>query len=693
MVGGIILKILTIHALQIWKTVLKYRISCFTVALATILLLAFFDSRAFTLGDMRGSAVIGRTLDVTVQVLPGPGEDISASCLAADVYFAEAHQTTPFISVVEPAGSSGQIVRLRSSAIVDEPYVTILLRTTCGASSLRRYVLLSDLPQSVALGFTGSDLTGVQPLTAPANAVMAPTVIVLPERKVQESQQSRISRSPATVRTNKPSAGKARKLTTPAELNVHKAVDRPTGQSLLKLDPLGVLSDKISSLDSAMLFSPPEDALRMNRQISSLQAEMKAIREMAAKHESKVLELRTQLIQAQSQKIPRGLIYLLIALAVSGLAMLAWMGHRRVTTQGQAWWHDRESDHTVPMPHLSDDERSLTPGKLVTAAEPAKDAPMTSDSQRFAKPSSFTDAALDRFMSDETPSKTPRSTGLASSESSSSSRIHHISDESILDIRQQAEFFVSLGQTDRALRILKNQISESADPNPFVCLDLAVLYHSLGMKAEFLEQRDFFTQHFNGNLPDFPDFHQEGKDLESYPEVMSKLAQLWTDTGALAFLDTCVFHDPQMPLRLSFDLAAFRDLLTLHVLASEVSHMPTVTAPSAQSEVTDPGVSYELPVPDDAEIMDLTETPQAMLPDILLDSLPDLPMPKPLFPKNLAQVPAPLPDLPSVKLDMDFSILAGLAGSSDPVNENEPLITPPFRYATRSRWPVTKKPK
>ena len=688
MVWGISSKILTIHALQIWKTVLKYRISGFTVVLATILLLAFFDSRAFTLGDMRGSAVIGRTLDVTVQVRSGPGEDISASCLAADVYFAEALQTTPLISLVEPAGSSGQLVRLRSSAIVDEPYITILLRTTCGASSLRRYVLLSDLPQSVALGFTGSDLTGVQPLTAPANAVMAATVIVLPEREVQESQQSRISRSPATARTNKPSAGKARKLTTPAELNVHKAVDRPTGQSLLKLDPLGVLSDKISSLDSAMLFSPPEDALRVNRQISSLQADMKAIREMAAKNESKLLELRTQLIQAQSQHIPRGLIYLLIALAVSVLAMLAWIGHRRVATQGQAWWHDRESDHTVPMPHFSDDERSLTPSKLVTAAAPAKDAPMTSDSQRFAKPPSVTDAALDRFMSDETPPKTPRSTGLASSEGRCG--IHHISDESILDIRQQAEFFVSLGQTDRALRILKNQICESADPNPFICLDLVVLYHSLGLKAEFLEQRDFFTQHFNGNLPDFPDFHQEGKDLESYPEVMSKLAQLWTDNGALAFLDTCVFHDPQMPLRLSFDLAAFRDLLTLHVLASEVSHMPTVTAPSAQSEVTDPSASYELPVPDDAEIMELSQTPQ--LPDILVDSLLDLPMPIPSDPQDQAQVPPEThaPDLPSLKLDFDFS---ALTGPSDLVTENEPLITPPFRYATRSRWPVTKKPK
>jgi hypothetical protein len=46
--------------------------------------------------------------------------------------------------------------------------------------------------------------------------------------------------------------------------------------------------------------------------------------------------------------------------------------------------------------------------------------------------------------------------------------VQSFSVEPILDIRQQAEFFVSLGQTDRALHILKKQIDGASQPNPLI---------------------------------------------------------------------------------------------------------------------------------------------------------------------------------------------------------------------------------
>jgi hypothetical protein len=142
--------------------------------------------------------------------------------------------------------------------------------------------------------------------------------------------------------------------------------------------------------------------------------------------------------------------------------------------------------------------------------------------------------------------------------------------EPILDVRQQADFFVSLGQTDRALDILQKQIAESSQSNPVVYLDLLALYHSLGMKTNFRECRAAFHQHFNGLVPDFPAFHSVGNDLLAYPETLASLVALWPGRESLSFLENCIFCNTESQVSESFDLAAFDDLLMLHAIAEMV---------------------------------------------------------------------------------------------------------------------------
>jgi hypothetical protein len=120
------------------------------------------------------------------------------------------------------------------------------------------------------------------------------------------------------------------------------------------------------------------------------------------------------------------------------------------------------------------------------------------------------------------------------------------------------------------LVILKKQINETGEPNPLLYLDLISLYHSLGMKADFREQRDTFHRLFNGVIPDFPAYNLPGRDLESYPEVVSVLVRLWPRMDALAFLSACIFHDAQRLNRQTYELPAFKDLLMLHTLADAV---------------------------------------------------------------------------------------------------------------------------
>jgi hypothetical protein len=220
-----------------------------------------------------------------------------------------------------------------------------------------------------------------------------------------------------------------------------------------------------------------------------------------------------------------------------------------------------------------------------------------------------------------------------------SGSIRHISLDSILDVRQQAEFFVSLGQTDQALVILKKQIAEATEPNPLLYLDLISLYHSLGMKADFREQRDVFHRLFNGVVPDFPAYNLPSRDLESYPEVVSVLTRLWPRMDALAFLSACIFHDEHRVSRQTYDLTAFRDLLMLHALADVVvDHSSPAYQNTLPLEFDEDGVAHyieETNLPIVTRSLDLdfsagdTQAEGSMAPDLDLSNPHFTPTKKP----------------------------------------------------------------
>jgi len=145
------------------------------VALMAVLTGAASTGQAITLGDLRGSAVIGRPLDVSVPVLPGPGEEAGASCLSAEVMLGDAQHLNASVTVSPVA--SGQVpvsmVRIRSVMAVDEPVVTVVLRSTCGGLTTRQYVLLSDFPAPDLPRVAAAPVSDVLPLGVP-NALTVP---------------------------------------------------------------------------------------------------------------------------------------------------------------------------------------------------------------------------------------------------------------------------------------------------------------------------------------------------------------------------------------------------------------------------------------------------------------------------------------------------------------------------------------
>ena len=146
--------------------------------------------------------------------------------------------------------------------------------------------------------------------------------------------------------------------------------------------------------------------------------------------------------------------------------------------------------------------------------------------------------------------------------------------EELFDIRQQAEFFVSLGQTDQAVRILENRISENGEASPLAYLDLLKIFHSLALKADFRQIREDFNLLFNAKVPDFAAFGDEGRELQDYPHVLANIEAAWSSPRATDMLEALLFRDQWNEAREVFDLAAFRDLLLLHTIAQTAAALP-----------------------------------------------------------------------------------------------------------------------
>jgi hypothetical protein len=583
---------------------LKSRVSQAVFAFTVVVSQALVGAHAFTLGDLRGSAVIGRALDVSVLVQTGEGEEANAACIHADVFHADVLQVTPKVTVTPGReGSAQTLVRIESSVSVDEPVVTVLVRASCGSTTQRRYVLLADFP--VVPDFPAvisAPLSPNVPVVDVPAEVSPPAASAVPGPAASDkpvvSAKAKPLKPLKKVAPAAPASPSPVKSTEKAKHPV-AAAPRPTGQAVLKLDPLDVLSDRVDATDSFMDFSPAQDALRYSRQIASLETDLKALRAQSASNEKLMLDLRTKLQQAEQGQMPGGWLYALLGALVASLLLVLWLWRARQTdrqadaSQGTpAWWTPPEQGAPVSIlavaPHetqsggLAQEATIKVTAPAALGAAPvvvpggAKAAPVPQKVPAALPMPDTTGLDIDLDMAFSEPMLLDEGANNATANVPfETNSIRHISMDPILDVRQQAEFFVSLGQSDRAMAILKKQIAETTEPNPLLYLDLIGLYHSLGMKADFREQREIFHRLFNGVVPDFPAFNIPGRDLESYPEVVSVLTRLWPRVDALAFLSACIFHDEHRMNRQTYELIAFKDLLLLHALADAVVDQST----------------------------------------------------------------------------------------------------------------------
>lgn len=563
--------------------------------LAIALLCLACTSQALTLGRVRGVALIGKPLDVAVPVQMDLGESVSSLCFDAEVFHADTRQDASRVRVLVQAAAQSQTanVRILSSAPVDEPVVTIYLRTGCGQKTSRRYVLLADIPSEVeGPAAAARPLIVTASLPAPVRADLPPAapvrvtsakVIRTPASSPRPAAQRRAEASPAK-------AGIAQVASSSAAALAKSKAGRSSGQSRLKLDPLELFSDRVADLDSFMTFAPTEDALLNQKKVQTLEQDVKALRATASLTEASLRDLKARLQQAQAERFPATLMYALIALVLACLAGVAylWYRQRHTPSTDDHWWAG-----TTTGPARSGEEFGFKP-------EPDQPAASVSQARRQAhEPKRPGTNAANRSFDESGPSSKIDVSMVEMSDSSFNRLVHAQADgpagqkrspssaasalsrlapsgaaAALLDVENQLKFLVSLGRTEQAVGLLKKFIHEGVQPQPSVYLDLLDLLHSLGLKADFQQMRVEFNRLFNARVPEFASFGNEGKSLESYPVVLSRITALWPKPKIGEAIEAYLFRDPRHPDGEPFDLAAIRDLLMLQAVAEGIGVVP-----------------------------------------------------------------------------------------------------------------------
>ena len=292
-----------------------------SVAVGCVLTCTVLSVHSLTIGRSRVTASIGQPLEMVVPVQLDEGQSEGGICAEADVFHADSRQDPARVRVsTEPTAQPDTFdIRISSSALIDEPIVTVYLRVGCTQRSSRKFVLLADEP---------GESSSPQSRAAEPVAPVVPTVVPVDANPVRQRPPKPVAERQEVVRApaQKPAALAGDPPTPPAAAKTKPA---PASKPRLKLDPLEDLTERIKALESSTIALPPENAASGSQRIASLQNDVRALLEQAAKNEAAFTALRMRLEKAESDRAPMGVVYGLIALIVTSLAGLGYLWSRR----------------------------------------------------------------------------------------------------------------------------------------------------------------------------------------------------------------------------------------------------------------------------------------------------------------------------------------------------------------------------
>ncbi len=594
------------------------------------LLLGATASTALGVGLGRGAhtSTLGQPLNFSVQVNADIEEILTPECVAAEVFAGDVKLSSPSVRLtLEPGQNPTQAtVRVVTSTAIEEPVVTVSVSVGCPQRVARRFVLFVDPPLLAFAPTVAPDSAPNAPSSPMPTAALegpdadtaraTPTRPVVPIRRTPSRRTERTAqaRSPAVARqqqsTSSPLASRQnRSLAAPRAAT--KALPS-TGSARLKLEserpvaklpapaasaaaaeapaivvanPAASAAEKVAGAASAPQQPDPsgERVIALEESLNRLNAEAKATR-------NSLETLQARLREADRARTTNPLVWLFgglsAALALLVLALLR--RHARARREAEWWNTAGVQDPTAAAAAKADGNTGA--GSVPTAPLTVDTAVLSASSaQRHASasvgpaPVAVTTphmAVLPQRQAAQEPAQTPT---------------RELSVEELIDLEQQVDFFIVLGQDETAIELLMGHVRGSGSVGPMPYLKLLEIYRRQGDRSAYEQSRVRFHQHFNAQAPGFDGDPERGRTIEDYPELVTALLAVWPMPAKAAarlnaWLTRSVVGGP------SFELPAYAELLFLHVMARDL----------AERDLRPGGIEMHLPMALVDEYSDLT---------------------------------------------------------------------------------------
>lgn len=347
-----------------------------------------------------------------------------------------------------------------------------------------------------------------------------------------------------------------------------------------QLPPLQASAPAPTSTDT------PQDPASMGAAVDpvrAVEAQVRQMQDLSRRQQEELTDMRQRIASAESSG--KWIPWLLLGF-VAAMGAMAWQSmrvrrlkreHKKrewalIEAQRQA---ALATENSAPADFLPPDRSLLSPRTSSSPAAASKAAPLGRSTQRAAAASPPEPATPTQEPLRVTPALPPSGlrSGTAASEANPSSRIlslasgvppRAVSAEEMLDLDQQVDFFMVLGQQQAAIGLLLGHVRATGGVSALPYFKLLEIYREQGDEDAYERTRERFNERFNANAPDWQGDLLAGRDLTDYPIVIARLQRAWAvPLRASAEIEALLLRRTELE---PFDLPAFHDLVTLHAL-------------------------------------------------------------------------------------------------------------------------------
>ena len=573
-----------------------------STSIAIIAALAAPGANALGFGRVVNGTQLGQPLNFAAVLNLDGDETLARECVSAEVFSGDNKLPSNQVRVTLEGGGKARerSVRVTSAALIDEPVLTVAITLGCNSKVTRRFVTFIDPPTvSLAQASPGADRAILVPQRV--DSQLAPLLAIV--QGAAASSRASSSAAPGKARNaaavgrhagassgSRPNAGTRDAGTAPRQVAARKeergrkpAAARVAAGPLvtpraapggprLQLETTPTLVARAASaateggavaVPQAAAPVPDEQALALARErqrIVVLEDGLARLRSDSAATNKALAGLQARLKEAESERYANPLVYGLAWL--SGLLMLAVaaLGWRQARGRNAVQWWVAPDAARPGVPADS------TPSGA--AADPSLVAVQSQDST--AEATTAFDVAAVSERSASIPAWASRRPGATPALAVVAEPVRELSVEELIDLEQQAEFFVVLGQDEAAIDLLMSHVRSDGGISPLPYLKLLEIYRRRGENEAYERIRERFNRRFNAYAPDWDSDLQQGRSLEDYPDIVERLNALWvTPARVMETLDASLFRRNKTDQ--TFDLPAYRELLFLYSIARDLA--------------------------------------------------------------------------------------------------------------------------